>query len=78
MVAGATSGRIGRHEVSLGNLIMGGDGGETTPAGLRIVSLDPIRLVFDMQRSGFPRLSARAQEGKLASTRDEKLRSKRI
>ncbi|WP_395023093.1 efflux RND transporter periplasmic adaptor subunit [Dongia sp.] len=62
-------GRIGRHEVSLGNLIMGGDGGETTLL-TTIVSLDPIRLVFDMSESDYLAYQRREQEGKMASKRD--------
>jgi RND family efflux transporter MFP subunit len=62
-------GRIGRHEVSLGNLIMGGDGGETTLL-TTIVSLDPIRLVFDMSESDYLAYQRREQEGKMESKRD--------
>ena len=62
-------GRIGRHEVSLGNLIMGGDGGETTLL-TTIVSLDPIRLVFDMPESDYLAYQRREQEGKMQSKRE--------
>ncbi|GAB2174849.1 efflux RND transporter periplasmic adaptor subunit [Dongia sp. agr-C8] len=62
-------GRIGRHEVSLGNLIMGGDGGETTLL-TTIVSLDPIRLVFDMSESDYLAYQRREQEGKMESKRE--------
>ncbi len=62
-------GRIGRHEVSLGNLITGGDGGETTLL-TTIVSLDPIRLVFDMSESDYLAYQRREQEGKMASKRE--------
>lgn len=65
-------GRIGRHEVSLGNLIMGGDGGETTLL-TTIVSLDPIRLVFDMSESEYLAYQRRAAEGKMASKRNDDL-----
>jgi RND family efflux transporter MFP subunit len=63
-------GRIGRHEVSLGNLIMGGDTGETTLL-TTIVSLDPIRLVFDMSESDYLAYQRREAEGKMASKRED-------
>ncbi len=63
-------GRIGRHEVSLGNLIMGGDGTQTTLL-TTIVSLDPIRLVFDMSESDYLAYQRRAAEGKMASKRED-------
>jgi len=64
------SGRVSRHEVSIGNLIMGGDGGETTLL-TTIVSLDPIRLVFDMSESEYLAYQRREAEGKMASKRED-------
>jgi RND family efflux transporter MFP subunit len=48
------TGRIGRHLVSVGNLVSGSRGG-TTPTTLlaTIVSLDPIYLDFDMSESDY-------------------------
>jgi RND family efflux transporter MFP subunit len=69
-IAAPISGRIGRHEVSLGNLIMGGDTGETTLL-TTIVSLDPIRLVFDMSESDYLAYQRRAAEGKMESKRED-------
>ncbi len=69
-IAAPLDGRIGRHEVSLGNLIMGGDGTETTLL-TTIVSLDPIRLVFDMPESDYLAYQRRAAEGKMESKRDD-------
>jgi RND family efflux transporter MFP subunit len=48
------TGRIGRHLVSVGNLVSGSRGG-TTPTTLlaTIVSLDPIHLDFDMSESDY-------------------------
>ncbi|MES1151314.1 MAG: efflux RND transporter periplasmic adaptor subunit [Dongia sp.] len=63
------SGRIGAHQVSIGNLIDGGDTGSTTLL-TTIVSLDPIRLVFDMSESDFLAYQRRAAEGKMISKRD--------
>jgi RND family efflux transporter MFP subunit len=63
------SGRIGAHQVSIGNLIDGGDTGNTTLL-TTIVSLDPIRLVFDMSEADFLAYQRRAAEGKMLSKRD--------
>ena len=63
------SGRIGAHQVSIGNLINGGDTGTTTLL-TTIVSLDPIRLVFDMPESDFLAYQRRAAEGKMLSKRE--------
>jgi RND family efflux transporter MFP subunit len=64
------SGRASRHEVSLGNLIMGGDTGQTTLL-TTIVSLDPIRLTFDMSESDYLAYQRREAEGKMASKRQD-------
>jgi RND family efflux transporter MFP subunit len=71
-IAAPLDGRIGRHEVSLGNLIMGGDGGQTTLL-TTIVSLDPIRLVFDMSEADFLAYQRRAAEGKMESKRTDEM-----
>jgi RND family efflux transporter MFP subunit len=63
------SGRIGAHQVSVGNLINGGETGTTTLL-TTIVSLDPIRLVFDMPESDFLAYQRRAAEGKMLSKRE--------
>jgi len=63
------SGRIGAHQVSIGNLINGGETGTTTLL-TTIVSLDPIRLVFDMPESDFLAYQRRAAEGKMLSKRE--------
>ena len=63
------SGRIGAHQVSIGNLINGGDTGTTTLL-TTIVSLDPIRLAFDMPESDFLAYQRRAAEGKMLSKRE--------
>jgi RND family efflux transporter MFP subunit len=64
------TGRISRHEVSIGNLIQGGDGGQTTLL-TTVVSLDPIRLVFDMSESDYLAYQRREAEGKMASKRED-------
>jgi RND family efflux transporter MFP subunit len=63
------SGRIGQHEVSIGNLINGGETGSTTLL-TTIVSLDPIHFVFDVPESDFLAYQRRVAEGKLQSTRE--------
>jgi RND family efflux transporter MFP subunit len=66
------SGRVGRHEVSIGNLVTGGAGGGTTLL-TTIVSLDPIHFVFDMSEADFLSYQRAVAAGKLGSTRDGKL-----
>lgn len=67
------SGRIGVHEVSIGNLVTGGDAGNTTRL-TTLVSLDPIHLTFDVSESDFLAYQRAAAEGRLQSTRDSKLK----
>ena len=66
------TGRIGNHEVSVGNLVTGGDSGNTTRL-TTLVSLDPIHLTFDVSESDFLAYQRAAAEGRLQSTRDSKL-----
>jgi RND family efflux transporter MFP subunit len=68
-IAAPISGRIGAHQVSIGNLINGGETGTTTLL-TTIVSLDPIHLVFDMSEADFLAYQRRAAEGKMLSKRD--------
>ncbi|HIJ38928.1 MAG TPA: efflux RND transporter periplasmic adaptor subunit [Rhodospirillaceae bacterium] len=53
-VTAPTAGRIGAHQVSVGNLISGG-GANGVPATLltTIVSLDPLHFTFDMSESDY-------------------------
>ncbi|MDB5406819.1 MAG: efflux transporter periplasmic adaptor subunit [Rhodospirillales bacterium] len=66
------TGRVGRHEVSIGNLVTGGAGGGTTLL-TTIVSLDPIHFIFDMSEADFLSYQRAVASGKLGSTRDGKL-----
>jgi membrane fusion protein, multidrug efflux system len=66
------SGRIGRHEVSIGNLVTGGSGGATTLL-TAIVSLDPIQFYFDMSEADYLAYQRAAASGKIQSTRDGKV-----
>jgi RND family efflux transporter MFP subunit len=64
------SGRISKHEVSLGNLISGSSGGATTLL-TTIVSLDPVYFNFDMSEADFLGYQRAVAQGKLMSTRDD-------
>ncbi len=61
-------GRISNHQVSVGNLIGGGDS-PNTPALTTIVSLDPIWFYFDMSESDYLAYQRAAKAGKLGETR---------
>ncbi|MBP2302466.1 efflux RND transporter periplasmic adaptor subunit [Azospirillum picis] len=63
------SGRISRREVSVGNLIAGGEAGAATLL-TTIVSLDPIYFTFDMSEADFLAYVRAAQNGRLRSQRD--------
>src|SRR4029450_6047415 len=63
------TGRISRHQVSIGNLISGGESGS---AGLltTIVSLDPIYFYFDMSEADHLAYERATARGRMRSTRD--------
>jgi RND family efflux transporter MFP subunit len=63
------TGRVSRHQVSIGNLINGGESGS---AGLltSIVSLDPIYFYFDMSEADHLAYERATAKGKMRSTRD--------
>lgn len=67
-VTAPVSGRLGRHEVSVGNLIMGGTG-ETTLL-TTIVSLDPIWLMFNVSEGDGMTYKRLVQKGEIASARE--------
>ena len=62
------SGRVGRHEVSIGNLVMGGVEGETTLL-TTIVSLNPIWLLFNVSEGDGMTYKRLIQKGELESAR---------
>jgi len=66
------SGRISRHEVSAGNLIIGGYSGDTTLL-TTIVSLDPIYFEFDVSEGNYLAYQRAAQRGVMPSMRDNKI-----
>ena len=68
-VMAPVSGRTGRHEVSIGNLVMGGTSGSTTLL-TTIVSLDPIWLVFNVSEGDGMTYKRLVQKGEIESARD--------
>lgn len=63
------SGRVGRREVSDGNLVSGGTGSGNTLL-TTIVATDPIYFHFDMSERDFTAYQRATQAGRLQSTRD--------
>ncbi len=68
-VTAAVDGRIGSHQVSLGNLIVGGSTGALTLL-TTIVSLDPIYFNFDMSESDYLGYQRAVQTGLMTAERD--------
>ncbi len=71
-ITAPVSGRVSRHQVSIGNLINGGASGATTLL-TTIVSLDPIHFFFDMSEGDYLAYQRAAAGGRLGSTRDSSL-----
>jgi RND family efflux transporter MFP subunit len=70
-VTAPVSGRMGRHEVSIGNLIMGGTSGTTSTTLLTtIVSLDPIWLSFNVSEGDGMTYKRLVQKGEVKNARD--------
>jgi RND family efflux transporter MFP subunit len=63
------TGRISNHQVSVGNLISGGDAA-TTPALTTIVSLDPIYFYFDMSEGDYLAYQRATAAGMLTEARE--------
>ncbi|MGZ5849569.1 MAG: efflux RND transporter periplasmic adaptor subunit, partial [Methyloceanibacter sp.] len=68
-VTAPVAGRMGRHEVSVGNPIMGGTTGQTTLL-TTIVSLDPIWLSFNVSEGDGMTYKRLVQKGEVKSARD--------
>lgn len=69
-VTAPMAGRVGAHQVSIGNLISGGGGGAQATLLTTIVSLDPIWFAFDMSKSDYATLmrergNARQADGRI-------------
>ncbi len=74
-ITAPVSGRIGAHQVSIGNLISGGgnNGAQGTQLST-IVSLDPIYFTFDMSEADYLVLQRAAAAGRLPPVRNGKLK----
>lgn len=72
-VTAPIAGRISRREVSVGNLVSGGAAGPSTLL-TTIVSLDPIRIEFDMSESEFLAYQRAAQGSAFQFNRDGTLK----
>ena len=70
-VTAPVTGRISRHEVSIGNLVSGGAAASTPTLLTTIVSLDPIYLNFDMSEAQFLSYERAVAGGRLKSNRDK-------
>ncbi len=68
-ITAPVSGRVGSHEVSVGNLVSGGTTGASTLLAT-IVALDPIYFNFDMSEADLLAYQRAAASGKLASARE--------
>ena len=71
-VTAPVSGRMGRHEVSVGNLVMGGTSGDTTLL-TTIVSLDPIWLIFNVSEGDGMTYKRLVQKGEVQSARENRV-----
>ncbi|HTJ64624.1 MAG TPA: efflux RND transporter periplasmic adaptor subunit [Alphaproteobacteria bacterium] len=67
-ITAPVTGRIGRHLVSLGNLISGGEANSTLLT--TIVSLDPIYFYFDADQNSYLKYTRLAQTGLRKSSRE--------
>jgi RND family efflux transporter MFP subunit len=72
-VVAPISGRVSRHEVSVGNLVLGGINGSSTTLLTNIVSLDPIHLVFNVSEADGIAYKERVRRGEIPSARDGKV-----
>src|SRR4051794_9432473 len=68
-ITAPVTGRISNHQVSIGNLISGGDAA-TTPALTTIVSLDPIYFYFDMSEGDYLAYQRATAAGMLSEARE--------
>jgi len=68
-ITAPVTGRISNHLVSIGNLVSGGDSGNTTLL-TTIVSLNPIYFNLDMSEADFLAYQRASEKGLMKSTRD--------
>lgn len=67
-VRAPVAGRVDRRNVSVGNLVSGGDTSATMLTN--IVSLDPVHILFDVDQSAYLRYTRAAIQGTRPSSRD--------
>lgn len=67
------TGRIGAHQISVGNLVQGGSGAPSSTLLATIVSLDPIHLDFDMSESDYLAWKRYEQAQQAGGTLDRKV-----
>jgi len=69
-ITAPNSGRIGAHQVSVGNLVVGGANSTTSTLLATIVSVDPVWFNFDMSERDFLVYQRAISEGRLRSPGD--------
>lgn len=72
-ITSPVTGRIGAHQVSIGNLVNAGGTGATGTLLSSVVSLDPIYFNFDVSEGDFLIFQRAVASGQVASARDGKL-----
>lgn len=72
-VTAPVSGRMGAHQVSIGNLVEAGGSGSSGTLLSTLVSLDPIYFNFDVSEADFLTFQRAVAAGQVASARDGKL-----
>lgn len=72
-VTAPVSGRVGAHQVSIGNLISGGGNGAQATLLTTIVSLDPVWFNFDISEADYLALERATAAGQLAEGRGGKI-----
>lgn len=68
-ITAPVSGRVGRHAVSIGNLVAGGAGDGTTLL-TTIVAFDPVHFYFDISESNYLAYQRAIADGRLKQSRD--------
>jgi len=68
-ITAPVTGRIGAHQVDVGNLVVGGST-DASAVLASIVSLDPVHFTFDVSESDFLAYERAIAEGRLQSNRD--------
>ncbi|HVI51295.1 MAG TPA: efflux RND transporter periplasmic adaptor subunit [Candidatus Sulfotelmatobacter sp.] len=72
-ITAPVSGRIGAHQVSIGNLVNAGGSGTTGTLLSTLVSLDPIYFNFDVSEGDFLTFQRAVASGQVAPVREGKL-----